>query len=113
MHEPYDYEAELDDVRAQIATSNADVFPPAIVADIDNLRAWAHDEARRRGLDPESADFERTCLIAGAVMGRLLVHPNTATMFAGIDNDNHRGHLASLLMWTSCISAQPSEAAPT
>ncbi len=46
MHEPIDPDAELNEVRNQIATSNTDVSPPGIVAEIDNERAWLHDEQR-------------------------------------------------------------------
>jgi hypothetical protein len=48
--------------------------------------------------------------IAGVVMGRLLAHPNTATIFAMIEDDNHRGQLASLLLWSAGISPHETEA---
>jgi hypothetical protein len=110
MHEPIDADAELAEVRSQIASANANVYPAGIVAEMDNLRAWIHDEARVRGLDPESAEYERAWVIAGVVMGRLLAHPNTATMFAKIENDNHRGQLASLLLWAAGISTNEAKA---
>jgi hypothetical protein len=104
VHEPIDPDAELNEVRNQIATSNTDVFPPGIVAEIDNERAWLHDELRQRGLDPESPEFERTWLVGGAVIARLIASPNTTRLLANIENDNHRAHLASLLFWCPGIS---------
>ena len=107
MHEPIDAEAELAEVRAQMANANANVYPPGVVAEIDALRASVHEQARERGIDPTSPEFERMWLVAGAVIGQLLASAQTTRMLCGIDNDVHRGAMGSLLFWNCGITAYP------
>ena len=99
---------ELNDVRAQL--QNPELFAPGVFAEIDALRASVHEQLRARGIGHESPEYERTWLFAGGVKGQLLASPQTTHMLAGIENDDHRGAMASLLFWNSDISPHPAEA---
>jgi hypothetical protein len=99
---------ELEDVRAQVR-DNA-LFSPRVSARIDALRASVHAQLRQRGIDPTSPEFEQTWLVAGGALAQLLLSPEAAEMLASIANDEQRGGIAALLLWSAGISPHETEA---
>ena len=83
-----------------------------MLAPIDALRASVHEQLRARGIDPASRECEQTWLVAGGTLGRLLASPETTTLLASVADDEQRGGIAALLVWSAGISAHPSEGKP-
>jgi hypothetical protein len=98
----------LEDVRAQVR-DNA-LFSPGVSARIDALRASVHAQLRQRGIDPTSPEFEQIWLVAGGALAQLLLSPEAAEMLASIANDEQRGGIAALLLWSAGISPHETEA---
>lgn len=99
---------ELDEVRAQL--QNSELFSPAVIAQLDALRASVHEQLRDRGIDPASPECEQTWLVAGGTLGRLLASAETITLLASVADDEQRSGIAALLMWSAGIS--PHESVP-
>src|SRR5688500_9868142 len=104
-------EHELEDVRAQVR-DNA-LLSPAVVAQIDALRASVHEQLRERGIDPASPECEHSMVVAGGIVGQLLASPDTTAMLSNMADDGQRGSFSALLFWKSCISPHsPAEVVP-
>jgi hypothetical protein len=101
-------DAELAEVRAQMRDS--ELFSPAVIAQIDGLRATVHEQLRQRGVDPASPECEQTWLVAGGTLGRLLASPETMALLANVADDEQRGGIGAFLLWSAGIS--PHEAVP-
>jgi hypothetical protein len=93
---------ELADVRAQVRDS--ELFSPAVVAQIDALRASVHQQLRERGIDPTSPECKQTWLVAGGTLGQLLASKETIALLASLADDEQRGGIAALLLWSGGIA---------
>jgi hypothetical protein len=93
---------ELADVRAQVRDSEP--FSPAVTAQVDALHTSVHEQLQRRGIHPASRECEQTWLVAGGALAQLLLSPGAADMLASIANDEQRGGIAALLLWSAGIS---------
>lgn len=100
-------EHELEDVRAQVR--DGALFSPSVTAQIDALRASEHEQLRERGIDPTSPECERMWVVAGGVVGRLLASPDTTALLASQKDDEQRGGVCALLVWSAGISPHRAE----
>lgn len=96
---------ELNEVRAQLQDSQ--LFSPAVLAQLDALRASVHEQLRDRGIDPTSRDYEAAMVVGGGAVAQFLASPTTTLMLANVAHDVQRGGVAALLFWLASISPHP------
>jgi hypothetical protein len=68
-----------------------------------------HGQLRDRGIDPTSPECERVWVVAGGTLAQLLLSPEAADILANIANDEQRGGIAALLLWSAGISPYHGE----
>jgi hypothetical protein len=83
---------------------DSELFSPAVNAQVDALRASEHEQLRQRGIEPASRRCKQMWLVAGGALAQLFLSPEAAHMLASIADDEQRGGIAALLLWSAGIS---------